>query len=139
MYSDSFSVSLFYLKSQVLCANVYHRSLVNKTFFLYPQKHVLCPQVSPRSITDWFGFGLGWFGEFNTWCFSKRLLNEFPEWLLFNCRNPIDHSLWSNCDRVSMRSLVVVEETNMVFHTKLLQFSIFQLLECNKLEVSLEE
>ena len=32
--------------------------------------------------------------------------------------NPIDHSLWSNCDRVSMRSLVVVEETSMVFHTK---------------------
>ena len=38
-----------------------------------------------------------------------------------------------------MRSLVVVEETSMVFHTKLLQFSIFQLLECNRLEVSLEE
>ena len=53
--------------------------------------------------------------------------------------NPIDNSLWSNCDRVSMRSLVVVEETSMVFHTKLLQFSIFQLLECTKLEVSLEE
>ena len=45
----------------------------------------------------------------------------------------------SNCDRVSMRSLVVVEETNIVFHTRLLQFSIFQLLECNKLEASLEE
>ena len=54
-------------------------------------------------------------------------------------QNPIDHSLWSNCDRVSMRSLVVVEETNIVFHTILLQFSIFQLLECNRLEVSLEE
>ena len=54
-------------------------------------------------------------------------------------QNPIDHSLWSNRDRVSMRSLVVVEETCMVFHTKLLQSSIFQLLECNKLEVFLEE
>ena len=53
--------------------------------------------------------------------------------------NRIDHSLWSNCDRVSMRSLVVVEETNIVFHTRLLQFSIFQLLECNRLEVSREE
>ena len=52
--------------------------------------------------------------------------------------NPIGHPLWSNRDRVSMRSLVVVEETSMVFHTKLLQFSIFQLLEYNKLEVSLE-
>ena len=37
-----------------------------------------------------------------------------------------------------MRSLVVVEETNIVFHTKLLQSSIFQLLECNNLEVFLE-
>ena len=51
----------------------------------------------------------------------------------------IDHSLWSNCDRVSMRSLVVVEDTSIVFHTRLLQFSIYQLLEYNKLEVSLEE
>ena len=38
-----------------------------------------------------------------------------------------------------MRSLVVVEETNMVFHTRLLEFSIFQLVECSELEVSLEE
>ena len=38
-----------------------------------------------------------------------------------------------------MRSLVVVEETVLVFHTKLLQFSISQLLEYNKLEVFLEE
>ena len=37
-----------------------------------------------------------------------------------------------------MRSLVVVEETSMVFHTNLLQFSIFQLLEHNELEVILE-
>ena len=50
----------------------------------------------------------------------------------------MDHSLWSNCDRVSRRSLVVVEETSMVFHTKVLQFTIFQLLECNKLEVFLK-
>ena len=38
-----------------------------------------------------------------------------------------------------MRPLVVVEETNIVFHTRLLQFSIGQLLECNRLEVFLEE
>ena len=38
-----------------------------------------------------------------------------------------------------MRSLVVVEETSMVFHTRLLQFSIFQLLESNRLEASLQE
>ena len=91
----------------------------------------------PDRSQIWIGFGLGLFGKLNTWCFSKRLLNEFSNWLLFNCKNPIDHSLWSNCDRVSMRSLVVVEETSIVFHTRLLQFSIFQLLECKKLEVSL--
>ena len=33
----------------------------------------------------------------------------------------------------------MVEETNIVFHTTFLQFSIFQLLECSRLEVSLEE
>ena len=36
-----------------------------------------------------------------------------------------------------MRSLVVVEEIRMIFHTKLLQSSISQLLEYNKLEVFL--
>ena len=48
-------------------------------------------------------------------------------------------SLWSNRDRVSMRSLVVVEETRMIFHLRLLQSSISQLLESNKLEEFLEE
>ena len=38
-----------------------------------------------------------------------------------------------------MRSLVVLEEISMIFHTKLLLFSISQLLEYNKLEVFLEE
>ena len=47
-------------------------------------------------------------------------------------------SLWSNRDRVVMRSLVVDEETCMISHTKLLQSSISQLLEYNKLEVFLE-
>ena len=36
-----------------------------------------------------------------------------------------------------MRSLVVAEEIRMIFHTKLLQSSNLQLLECNKLEVFL--
>ena len=37
-----------------------------------------------------------------------------------------------------MRSLVVVEEICLIFHTRLLQSSISQLLEYNKLEVFLE-
>ena len=59
--------------------------------------------------------------------------------LLQKAVNPIDLSLWSNRDRVSMRSLVVVEETSKVFHAKLLQSSIFQLSQDNGLEVFLEE
>ena len=50
--------------------------------------------------------------------------------------NPIELSLWSNRDRVVMRSLVVVEETCMISH--IIQSSISQLLEYNKLEVFLE-
>ena len=49
--------------------------------------------------------------------------------------SPIHHSLWSNRDRVAMRSLVVAEETCMISHTRLLQSSISQLLEYNTLEV----
>ena len=49
------------LKNQVLLANVYHQSLVNGTFFLSPQKHVLCPQVSPIDHRlDWVWIGLVW-------------------------------------------------------------------------------
>ena len=65
--------------------------------------------------------------------FSTRLLNEFTDWLLFNCRTQ-----FTNRDRVVMRSLVVVEETCMISHIRLLQSSISQLLEYNKLEVFLE-
>ena len=53
-------VSPIYLKRQVLCANVYHRSRVNGTFFLYPQKHVLCPRISPDRSQ--IGLGLDWVG-----------------------------------------------------------------------------
>ena len=71
--------------------------------------------------------------------FSTILLNEFTDWLLFNCRTKfIFPSGPINRDRVVMRSLVVVEETCMISHTKLLQSSISQLLEYNKLEVFLE-
>ena len=58
--------------------------------------------------------------------------------LLIVNQNPMELPLWSNRDRVSMRSLVVVEEIRMIFHIRLLQFSISQLLEYNKLEVFLE-
>ena len=38
-----------------------------------------------------------------------------------------------------MRFLVVVEETNIAFHTTFLQFSIFQLWKYDRLEVFLED
>ena len=80
-------------------------------------------------------------------CFSlySLLRSHSRSHLFVNCcirrysiYNPIDHSLWSNHERVTMRSSVVVEETRMCVHSKLLQSSIFQLLECNKLEVFLD-
>ena len=38
----------------------------------------------PRSITNWIRFGLGWLGRSSLKCFSKWLLNEFSNWLMFN-------------------------------------------------------
>ena len=70
--------------------------------------------------------------------FSTRLLNEFTDWLLFNSRTQFIIPSSPIVIVVSMRSLVVVEEISMIFHTKLLQSSISQLLEYNKLEVFLE-
>ena len=32
--------------------------------FSFPHKNTFCVLRFPRSITDWIGFGLGWFGEF---------------------------------------------------------------------------
>ena len=110
---------------------------MNGTFFFYSQ-NTFCVLKFPRSITDWIGFGLGWFGKLNPWCFSKRLLNEFSNWLLFNCRTQLIIPS-GPIVIVSMRSLVVVEVTCILFRIRLLQFSIFQLLDSNKLEVSLEE
>ena len=89
------------------------------TFFLSPQKHVPSPRVSPFDHRlDWVWIGLVWKIQHEV-LLQKTVIIPF--------------------DRVSMRSLVVVEEIYIVFRTRLLQFSIFQLLECNRLEVFLEE
>ena len=112
-------VSPIYLKNQVLCANVFHRfSWGTGRFSFIHNQHVLCAQVSP--IDHKIGLGFGWvsWGERFVLSFSTRLLNEFPDWLLFNCRTQLKFSLWSNRDRVSMRSLVVVEEIRMIFSNK---------------------
>ena len=53
---------------------------------------VFCQIIKfPRSITDLFGSWLGLFGEFYTLNFSTKLLNEFTNWLLFNCRTCLIH------------------------------------------------
>ena len=100
-----------------------------------------------RSVSSGFpdrsqiGLGLDWVGleSLTRGASPKRTAERVFQLAVVQLYNSIDHFLWSTCDRVSMRSLVVVEETNIVFHTRLLQFSIYQLLECNKLEVFLEE
>ena len=68
-------VSPFYLKSQVLCANVYQQSLVNGRLpFLH--KNTFRLHGFPRSITGWIGLGLGWFGRFSTKCFSQKTVER---------------------------------------------------------------
>ena len=66
----------------------FHRSLVNGTFFLSPQKQRSVSLGFPdRSL---IGLGFGWvLGERCALNFSTRLLNEFSNWLLFNCRTQL--------------------------------------------------
>ena len=108
--------------------------------FTSPQKLLPSPQVSPFDHRlDWVWIGLAWKNQIEVFLqetgerVSRLVVVVVQVW------NPIDYSLWFNCNRVSMRSLVVVEETNIVFQTTSLQFSIFQLLKYNGLEVFLEE
>ena len=85
-----------------------------------------------------FGFGLGWFGEFYMLNFSKRLLNEFTDWLLFNCRTRLIIS-FSPIEIVFQRDLWWWSRRQVwSFIQNFSSFSISQLLECNKLEVFLE-
>ena len=69
--------------------------------------------------------------------FSTRLLNEFTNWLMFNCRTQLNLPSGPIVIVSVMRSLVVVEDIYLISHTRLLQSSISQLLEYNKLEVFL--
>ena len=88
-----------------------------------PQKQVLCPQVSPidhRLV--WVWIGLVWRVQHVE--LLQKTVERVYRLAVVQLQNPIDHSLWSNRDRVSMRSLVVVEETNMVFQTKLPVFNL---------------
>ena len=100
------------------------------------KKHLLCYQVS---LIDhrlvWVLVGLVWR------ILHVELLEKTVERVyrlaVVQLQSPIHHSLGSNRDGDVLRSLVVVEETCMISHTRLLQFSISQLLEYNKLEVFL--
>ena len=88
---------------------------------------------SPWSITNWIWNWLGWLEEF---CLS----NNFPSWLS-NFPLLVVDQLWNQIllsSRDVVKSLVEVEVTCMLSHLRLLQSSIWQLLEYNKLEVFLE-
>ena len=103
--------------------------------FNFNNKHIFRAIKFPWSITDWFGSCLvGSVGR----TLRVELLNEtveqFYRLAVVHLYSPIHHSLWSNRDRFAMKSLVVVEETCMISHIRLLQSSISQLSECNKLE-----
>ena len=53
--------------------------------------------------------------------FSQKTVERIYRLAVVQLLNPIHHYLKSNHDRVSMRSVVVVEVIRMIFHTKLLQ------------------
>ena len=137
MFSDRYQVSLNDLKNRVLRENLFNRSRGNGTFHLQQQTHLLCYQVSPidhRLV--WVLVGL--VGRTLHVELLHKTVERVYRLAVVQLWSPIDHSLWSNRDRVAMRSLVVVEETCMISHVRLLQSSISQLLEYNKLEVFLE-
>ena len=96
--------------------------LVGTGRFTFINKNMFCILRFPRSITDWDCWLLTSLPT--GWCSTVEPNSSFP--LV---------QLWY---RVSMRSLVVVEETSMIFHIRLLQSSISQFLDYNELEVSPE-
>ena len=77
--------------------------------------------VSLENLTRWTSPKDCWTSLPTGWCSTVEPNSSFP--LV---------QLWY---RVSMRSLVVVEETGMIFHIGLLQSSISQFLDFNELEV----
>ena len=91
------------------------------------------------SVRSQIGLGLDWVGLED----SARGASPSDCWTNFpigRCSTvKPDLFLYSNWDRASKRSSVVDEETSIAFHTISLHFSIFQLLQCNGLEVFLEE
>ena len=74
-------VSPFYLKNQVLLANVYQQSLVNGTFFAFSTKTRSVSSGCP----DRSQIGLA-LESLTRGASPKRLLNELSNWLLINCR-----------------------------------------------------
>ena len=112
--------------------------LIGTGRFTFNNKHTLaCPQVA---LID-HRLVLGLVGLVGRTLRIELLLETVKQLCLLavdQLSNPIALSLWSSRDRVVMRSLVVVEETCMISHIRLLQSSVSQLLEYNKLEVFLE-
>ena len=89
------------------------------------------PVRSSMGLTDWVGL------EEPNWTDSPSdCWTSFPTGRCSTV-NPV-LVLYSNWDRASKISSVVDEETNIAFHTIFLRFSIFQLSQCNLLEVPLK-
>ena len=89
----------------------------------------------PRSICNGFR-GLDWLGRIKMKCFSKWLLNEFPDWSMFNCRILIFS--FTPIEIVPQRDLRWWTKRPIISFIKFLHFFIFQLSQCNLLEVFLE-
>ena len=52
--------------------------LVGTGRFTFHNKNTFCVLRFPRSNTDWFGFGLGWFGKFHVVFLQKTVERVFP-------------------------------------------------------------
>ena len=84
--------------------------------FSFLHKNMFRLHGFPHSITDWIGFGLGWFGRFSTRCFSKIPVERAfqladvptvePDWSfplvqLWSCFNEIYGGGWGDKYRLS--------------------------------------
>ena len=128
-------VALIYLTHRVFRANLFHKSHRNGTFHLSQQTHLVCHQVAliyhhlvchQVALIDqklvWELVGL--VGRMLHVQLLLVTVEQLYRVVVVQLQNPIELSLQSEPDRVVMRSSVVVEETCMISHIRLLQSSI---------------
>ena len=92
--------------------------LVGTGRFTFNNKHIFSVIRFPRLITDWFWDLVGLVGRMLHVELLQKTVERVYRLAVVQLWNPIHHSLWSNRDRVVMRSPVVVEEIWIISHTR---------------------